>query len=122
MTSNLEHLVIRKARLEDVETIVRLSNAGGPTGPRETLPEKLPETYYDAFRRIDADPRAHLMVAELGGRVAGTFHLLFIPFLAGKGREDAHLEAVHVAADLRRRGIGAAMVQWAIAEARKRNR
>lgn len=113
---------IRRATSADVETIVRLANAGGPEGkPREVLPTPLPPLYQTVFQKIDADPTNSLMVAELEGQVVGTFHLTFISYLAGKGREDILVEAVHVAQALRNCRIGQVMMTWVIDLARKRN-
>jgi GNAT superfamily N-acetyltransferase len=115
-------LVIRDAQPQDLDTLVRLVNEGGPDGnPRETVPDRLPSHYLETFRIIAEDSRARLIVAELNGRIVGTFHLVYLTYLAGKGREDAQLEAVHVSRDHRNQGIGAAMMRWAIEEARKRN-
>lgn len=115
------NVYIRKATPNDVERIVRLANEGGPLGkPRRELPARLPDSYSQAFQTIDSDPNQHLMVAEYQGEVVGTFHLTFITYLAGEGHPDAQIEAIHVAADKRRKGVGASMLQWAINEAKKR--
>lgn len=95
--ASLDEVVIRKAVLSDVERIVRLSNAGGPDGqPKQSLPDVLPDGYFESFRRIDKDPNQTLMVAELEKNIVGTFHLTFLTYLAGEGREDCQIEAVHV--------------------------
>lgn len=117
-----QHIQIRKATREDVDTIVRLTNAGGPEGrPRRTLPSVLPPTYMQAFVTIDSDPNHQLMVAEQDGTIVGTFHLTFLTYLAGAGRPDAQIEAIHVAAAHRRQGIGTMMLEWAIEEAKRRD-
>ena len=86
---------IRKAKLQDVDAIVRLTNAGGPDGkPRLELPAVLPATYDAAFAAIDADPNQLLMVAEQNESIVGTFHLTYLVYLAGAGRPDAQIEAV----------------------------
>ena len=50
----------------------------------------------------------------------GTFQLSFLPGLARRGALRAQIEAVRVRADHRGRGLGAAMIGWAIEEARRR--
>lgn len=114
-------IVIRKAEEADVETIVRMANAGGPEGNRETLPEVLPGDYSEAFRRIVADPKQFLMVVEYGGVVIGTFHVTYLTYLMGGGRDDCQIEAVHVAEGWRNHGIGSRMLTWVIEEAKRRN-
>ena len=112
---------IRKAVQRDVDAVVRLANAGGPEGkPRQELPAVLPQAYMLAFDSINADPNHLLMVAELNRTVVGTFHMTFLTYLAGAGHPDAQIEAIHVAAAHRRQGIGSAMLQWAIDEAKRR--
>src|SRR5581483_9518986 len=69
---------------------------------------------------MSRDQDNRLMVAELSGRVAGTFQLTIIQGLMYRGARTAQVEAVRVAADLRGRGIGEAMMRWAIAESRCR--
>lgn len=112
--------IMRRATLEDVSTIVRLVNAGGPDGrPKEELPADLPNHYRETFAGLAQDPNVHLMVAELDGQIIGTLRLNFITYLAGKGKDDAQIEAVHVAEKYRNRGVGHFMMTWAIEQARK---
>ena len=116
------HIPIRKATPDDIEAIVRLTNAGGPEGqPRRELPSVLPVEYHHAFAIIDSDPNQFLMVAERDGAVVGTFHLSFLTYLAAAGQPDAQIEAIHVSKAYRRQGIGTAMLNWAIEEAERRN-
>ncbi|MCA9024301.1 MAG: hypothetical protein KDA86_03710 [Planctomycetaceae bacterium] len=82
-------VTIRKAVQQDVDAIVRLANAGGPEGyRRRDLPSVLPRTYLQAFATIDSNPNYYLMVAEIDRTVVGTFHLIFLTYLAGEGRPD----------------------------------
>lgn len=112
---------IREATANDVESIVRLANAGGPDGkPRLQLPDVLPDSYSSVFEVIQADPNHLLMVAEHEETVVGTFHMTFLHYLAGAGHPDAQVEAVHVAAAHRRKGLGTRMLEWAIDEAKRR--
>ena len=122
MNLNDDKLIIRRALIDDVADIVRVVNAGGPDGkPRKVLPDPLPATYVNTFHLINNDPNQWLMVAEYDGQLVGTFHLTYITYLAGEGRSDAQVEAIHVRESHRGKGIGSAMLQWVIAEARKKN-
>jgi GNAT superfamily N-acetyltransferase len=76
--------------------------------------------YARAFEVIDADQAQLLVVATEGGRVVGTFQLSFMAGLSRQGALRAQLEAVRVHSRYRSRGLGAAMIEWAIAEARRR--
>ncbi|WP_374575031.1 GNAT family N-acetyltransferase [Phenylobacterium sp.] len=113
-------LAIRQARREDVPAIVAML-ADDPLGAgrEDVSPAALP-AYQAAFDRIAADARNLLMVAEDGGAVVGCFQLTFIPGLSFQGEDLALLEAVRVASGRRGAGIGEQMVEWAMAEARRR--
>ena len=115
-------LVFRQATSSDVDTIVRIVNAGGPDGrQRKQLPEPLPPVYEQTFHAISEDVNQFLMVVEYERLIVGTFHLTYITYLAAAGRPDAQIEAIHVKATHRGCGIGTAMLHWAITEARQRN-
>jgi GNAT superfamily N-acetyltransferase len=78
------------------------------------------DAYRTAFAQIAADPRNHLVVAEIDGEVAGTLQLTYIPGISRMGAERAQIEAVRVAAAHRGHGLGRAMISWAIDQARER--
>ncbi|NYE96490.1 GNAT superfamily N-acetyltransferase [Psychromicrobium silvestre] len=107
----------RRATAADVPRIVQIliadqlgvSREGGDLAP-----------YLAAFEAIDGDPAQLLVVGEQHGEVVATFQLSFIPGLARRGSLRAQLEAVRVADSLRGSGIGTQMVEWAIAESRRR--
>ena len=121
MNTTTPSVNVRRATARDVEDVVRLINAGGPEGtPRQQLPDVLPDSYARAFEAIDADPNQLLMVVERDGNVIGTFQMTFLTHLAGAGRPDAQIEAIHVAEPHRSQGIGTVMLQWAVQEATRR--
>jgi GNAT superfamily N-acetyltransferase len=78
--------------------------------------------YERAFATIDADP-AQLLVVVTDERddVVGTLQLTFIPGLARRGGLRAQIEGVRVRANLRGRGLGGALFEWAIEQARRRD-
>src|SRR5690606_7776281 len=69
---------------------------------------------------IEKDPNNAVIVAEVDGTVAGTFQLTYIPGLTYTGGERAQIEGVRVASDYRGPGVGQAMINWAIEQARAR--
>ncbi len=111
------HLELRRAGPEDVAAIVRLILDDQISASREGA-DLAP--YEEAFRRIDADPAQLIVAALLDGEVVGTLQLTVVPGLARAGALRGQLEAVRVRADLRGRGIGEAMVRWAVDKARRR--
>jgi len=116
-----KEVCIRRATLEDVAAIVRITNAGGPDGkPRSELPQPIPPIYFETFKKIDATPDNEIMVVDRRGEVVGTFHLTYLRYLAAGGREDLQIEAVHVSEEHRNSGVGSLMMTWAIDQARRR--
>jgi GNAT superfamily N-acetyltransferase len=83
-------------------------------------PAELTPAHVAAFAAIARQPDNHVYVAELTQHVVGTFQLTFIHQLSYGGCLVAQVESVHVSSSLRSRGVGARMMEWAIAEARRR--
>jgi GNAT superfamily N-acetyltransferase len=113
--SSREPVLLREARREDVPEIVALLADDmlgvGREGPAD-------DAYFAAFEQIEADPRSHLLVGEVDGRVAGTLQLTMVPGLSRHGMLRGQIEAVRVAADQRGQRLGRRMIGWAIEEAR----
>jgi GNAT superfamily N-acetyltransferase len=80
----------------------------------------LPPAYAEAFAAIAADPNNRLIVADDEGAVVGCLQLTFIPGLTYTGGWRAQIEGVRIARSHRGRGLGRAMFEWAIGEARGR--
>jgi ribosomal protein S18 acetylase RimI-like enzyme len=114
-------IAIRRARRDDVGTIVAML-ADDPLGSaRERLENPLPQSYFRAFEAVDRDPNVHLVVAQDGNaNVVGCLQLCILPGLSSQGASRALIEDVRVATACRSRGIGEQLVQWAVAEARHR--
>ncbi|MBR0694129.1 GNAT family N-acetyltransferase [Bradyrhizobium lablabi] len=110
---------IRRARRDDVPFIVGML-ADDPLGSaRERIGDPLPQSYYQAFERVDRDPNLQLVVATDGaGTVVGCLQLCIMPGLSSQGASRGLIEDVRVAKHCRSRGIGEQLVRWAIAEAR----
>jgi len=106
----------REARRDEVPAIVALLADDILGAGRETGPD---DAYWKAFDDIAADPRNRVIVAEVDGQVAGTLQLTLIPGLSRHGMLRAQIEGVRVAAPWRGRGLGRAMIGWAIEEARR---
>lgn len=114
-------VTLRRAVVGDVPEIVDLLAADqlGATRDGVSSDEDL-QPYLSAFDAIDIDPAHLLVVAADGAQVVATMQLSFLPGLARRGALRAQIEAVRVRNDHRGRGLGAALFQWAIEEARRR--
>ena len=112
-------LQIRLATRTDLPVIVRMLAEDELGAQRERYETPLPQAYYTAFEAIKADPNQELIVAELDGEVVGTLQLTTLPSLSYQGRMRAQVESVRVLQELRGRGIGARMMEWAVERARQ---
>lgn len=111
-------LVIEPARRDDVAAVVSLlaDDFLGRTRDRSD-PDSLIQ-YQKAFDAIAGDPNNTLFVVRLDDAIAGCFQFTIIPGLSFGGRPRAQIESVRTRNDLRGRGVGAAMMQFAISRAR----
>jgi GNAT superfamily N-acetyltransferase len=113
-------VIFRDARREDVPVIVAMLADDFLGADREVGGEAdVGEAYFAAFDQIESDPWNRLIVAESGGRVAGTLQLTVLPGLSRHGMIRAQIEAVRVAAWTRGQGLGRQMIAWALDEARR---
>lgn len=109
---------IRPALAEDVPAIVAMFADDALGGHGDTSDPALAPVYCAAFERIAASPSDRLYVLTEGARVVGTAQLTLITSLTHRGRVRALIEAVQVAAVLRGRGLGAALIRRLVADAR----
>ena len=109
----------RKAKKEDVIEIVRMLADDELGKTRENFQDPLPEIYYQAFEKIQADSNQELTVVEdLSGEIIGTLQLTFIQDLSHQGGLRAQIEAVRIKKNQRGKGIGKKMFEWAIQRAK----
>jgi len=114
-------VLLRTATEADVPALVELLASDQLGATRDGVRDEADlAAYAAAFRCIEADPAHLLVVAEHDGQVVATFQLSFLPGLARRGALRAQIEAVRVAESQRGAGLGAAMMCWAIDEARRR--
>ena len=110
---------IREATEDDLPRLIELLAQLSLDAPREEPGPPLPQTYSDAFAEIQADPRQRLLVAEAGGRIAGSATLIIVPNLTHQGRPYAIVENVVVDQTQRGGGIGELLMRHAIEAARR---
>jgi GNAT superfamily N-acetyltransferase len=105
-------LRVREARPEDFEPLVALLDQMDDSmyrGPKAGDPAAL-RALYDA---ILTDPDQRLLVAELGGRIVGTAHVIVLRHFRRKLSRSAVIEGVMVDPETRRGGVGAALMRAA---------
>ena len=88
-------VTIRRARRDDVETIVKMLADDALGGSRERLETPLPDSYFAAFERVERDVNLALVVAEgEGGAVIGCLQLCILPGLSSQGASRGLIEDV----------------------------
>ena len=115
---NEHSLIVEPARRDDVAAVVALLADDFLGRLRDRCDHDGLIQYQKAFDAIDLDPNNTLFVARLDDTIAGCFQFTLIPGLSFGGRPRAQIESVRTRNDLRGRGIGAAMMEFAIARAR----
>lgn len=108
-------MIWREARRDDVPAIVALL-ADDTLGRTRESGEI--EHYLSAFDAMMSEPGNRAIVAEAAGRVVACYQLTLISGLSLTAARRAQVEGVRVAADLRGKGVGAAL--FADAESRAR--
>jgi GNAT superfamily N-acetyltransferase len=111
----------RKAKREDVKSIIELLANDDLGRLREDCSDPLPRKYYEAFENINNDPNQELIVAEdQNNEIIATLQLSFIQYLTYQGGIRAQIEAVRTREDQRGRGVGKELFTWAINRATER--
>ncbi|MBP1860944.1 GNAT family N-acetyltransferase [Rhizobium herbae] len=111
-------LSIRKAYRGDLPDIIALFASDTVGGHGDTNDPDAFADYLAAFERITATPNEALYVAVLDGEVVGTFQATILTTLVGRGSSNLMIEAVQTRHDVRGRGIGEAMMRFAVDAAR----
>ena len=104
-------MIIRKALQNDLPVILAMyaDLAGLYDGVKEISETQAAQ----AWQRISADDRQHLLVAEEAGQVVGTLNLTIIPNLGHGGQPWAAIDNVVVDSASRGKGIGVKLLETA---------
>lgn len=112
----VQQVVVREAQADDLKQVLLLyAQPELDRGATLSLEEA-----EKAFDRMRAYPDYRLYVAEVNGRVVGTYTLLVMHNLSHQGRPSGLVEPVAVNPQWQGRGIGAAMMMEARAHCRRR--
>ncbi len=116
----MSEVVFRAARRDDVAAVVALLADDHLGAEREMVRTPPAPCYLEAFDEIASRSNVLLAVAELQGEVVGCLQIDDLVSLSHRGARRGQLEAVAVARRLRGRGIGTAMIGWAVERCRAR--
>ena len=109
-------LVIRSATQTDVARLIELLEGGALVAGREDLGDF--ESYRSALAEIVAGPGT-VLVAERNGVVVAMCQLVIFRHFQARGSRCAEVESVHVHPDVRGQGIGHALMEAVIEQARQ---
>lgn len=110
----------RNAIKSDIPSIVELLANDELGKQRERLEDPLPDSYYEAFEAIKADPNNELIVAYLHTHIIGVLQMTFTPYLTYQGGWRATIEGVRISPSHRGEGLGTALFEWAIQRAKQK--
>lgn len=116
----MEHLTYRAATEADLPFLDALIGEDEIAAARDRLRPDNDAQQLAALRAIAADPNHELWIVELAGDRVASFHLSYLPGVSRKGAWRGQVESVRVSARWRGRGIGEAMMRWAIARCKLR--
>ena len=115
-----QELLIREAKESDLPSLIDLFAADAMSGHGDTNDPSAYDDYLRAFRAIAETSGQTLYAAELGGEIVGTFQTIVVTSLHARGCSAMIIESVQTRTDLRGQGIGAAMIDFCVDEAKGR--
>lgn len=114
-------MIFRKATESDILAIVEMIADDKLGKTREDFQLPLPDSYYNAFKSINADNNQELIVVENeDSEIIGTFQLSYIQYLTYQGGVRTQIEAVRIKRGYRGTGLGTKMFEWAIKRTKER--
>jgi len=119
--TGMRSVVVRPARPNDLDSLLVLLRefADAPAPGRTAAEPAEGALAREILVSVLEQPGRTLLVGEIGGEIVGTADLLIVPNLMRRGAPWAILENVVVTSRLRRQGIGRALLEEAIRQARE---
>jgi GNAT superfamily N-acetyltransferase len=114
----MSELAFRIATETDLPAMVALLVDDDISGHREQNLSNIAPEYVKAFTAMTGTPHNRMLLAESEGEIVGVLQLTFIPGLTRRGATRAQIEAVRVRSNVRGKGIGSALINRAIQEAK----
>lgn len=108
----------RTAEKSDLTALVDMLSDDSLGVLREDVSRPLCANYTAAFEAISQDKNNMLIVAELDRTLVGMLQSTYIPYLTHTGSWRCIIEGVRVSGDHRGQGLGRALLEYAIIQAR----
>ena len=116
----MTEIAFRPAQSSDLPSIVALLADDDLGRSREDASVPVNGKYVDAFDALQRDPNQLMAVLIADDIVVGCVQISFIPGLSRLGMWRGQIESVRIASRCRDEGLGRRLLEWAIAECRKR--
>ncbi|MFL1378958.1 MULTISPECIES: GNAT family N-acetyltransferase [unclassified Nocardiopsis] len=107
-------MIIRAAIRSDLGAILRLLRELGDTNHTQSAHVRMSSASVRAWTRMENDPDRTVLVAEQRGQIIGTLDLLVVANLTHDAQPWAVADNLVVDPNLRRRGIGRALMEDAL--------
>jgi GNAT superfamily N-acetyltransferase len=111
-------LVVRDARLDDLEDVLRLLNEDAIREMAEDYGDLTP--YREAIAEILAAPHSTVLVGEVEGTIVATAQVTWQRRMMYGAGLVCQIESVRVDSHRRGEGIGSALIGWIVDDARRR--
>ena len=118
MTGLAAGLVVRDARLDDLDAVLRLLNEDAIREVSEDYRDLTP--YREAMAEILAVPHSTVLVGEVGDEIVATAQVTWQRRMMYGAGLVCQIESVRVDSRRRSEGIGSAFVESIVADARRR--
>lgn len=116
----MDALSYREATEADLPFLDALIASDEVAAARDALLPDNDAQQLEAMRAITADPNNELWIVEFDGAPVASFQLSYLPGVSRKGAWRGQIESVRVVPELRGKGMGEAMMRWAIARCEAR--
>ena len=112
--SDDSNILFQKATSSDVDAIVAMLANDKLGAKRENYITPLPQSYLDAFNKIEHDPCAFLVVGKVESRVVAVAQMNILTYLIYQGGCRAQIEGVRVDESCRGQGVGKKIFEYLI--------
>jgi ribosomal protein S18 acetylase RimI-like enzyme len=114
----MSEMTFRNACKKDLPTLVALLADDDIAEGREQARGDLLPAYAAAFDEMSKNPDNRVLIAEIGGEIAGALQIVVVAGLSRQGAKRAIIESVRVSSKLRGQNVGTALMKEAIAQSR----
>ena len=106
--------MIRKAKITDLNQVIRLLYDDGLGRDRESISNKYKQKYLSVFSELLESKYFDIFVMEINNEIIGFYQIMYLPHISFKGSKRGQVESVRIRSDSRRSGLGTKLMKHAI--------